>query len=100
MASYTHKVYIWVALLALVLSLVSGEGNAILTCIGLLVLKLRASSNTQMFNNKVSTFAARLLMSVSERCIQISQQKHIKFVVILVSIIDDNCCILQACEVC
>lgn len=102
MASYTHKVYIWVALLALVLSLVSGEGNAILTCIGLLVLKLRTCSNTQMFNvfnNKVSTFAARLLMSVSERCIQISQQKHIKFVVILVSIIDDNCCILQACEV-
>ena len=44
-------------------------------------------------------FAARLLMSVSERCIQISQQKHAKCVVSLVSIIDDNCSILKACEV-
>ena len=48
---------------------------------------------------RFQSFAVRLLMSVSERCIQISQQKHIKCVVSLVSIIDDNCCILQACEV-
>ena len=56
MARFNHKLYIWMALLALVLSLVSGERNAILACVGLLVLKLRACSNAHMFNNEVSIF--------------------------------------------
>ena len=51
MARYYHKLYIWMALLSLVLSLVLGERNAILTGIGLLVLKVRACANTHMFNN-------------------------------------------------
>ena len=34
--------------------------------IGLLVLKVRACSNTHMFNNEVSVFCFHLLMSASE----------------------------------
>ena len=53
MARYNHKLYFPMVSLALVLSFVSGEGNAILTGIGLLVLKVGACSNTHMNNNEV-----------------------------------------------
>ena len=53
MARYNDKLYFPMVILALVLSLVSGERNAIFTGIGLLVLKVGACSNTHMNSNEV-----------------------------------------------
>ena len=61
MARYNHEVYFRMIILALVLSLVSGERNAILPGIGLVVLEVGACSNTHMNNNEVLIFCCSFI---------------------------------------
>ena len=102
MARYNHKLYFPMVILALALSLVSGECNAIFTGIGLLVLKVGARSNTHMNNNEVLTICCSFIYvckSVMYSNQLISNEEHAKYVASLVCIIDNNHCNLEPCGV-